>query len=71
MTTASYRFRSLKHFLSRGDSKPLDEGVQTNKRQISKRLYLRPAKQYESDSTMNNDVHDTNLILLVFFNLKK
>ena len=34
--TASYKFRSLKHFLSRGDFKPLNEGVQTNKRQISK-----------------------------------
>ena len=34
--TASYKFRSLKHFLSRGDFKPLNERVQTNTRQISK-----------------------------------
>ena len=69
--TASYKFRSLKYFLSRGDFKPLNEGVHTNKGQISKRWYRRPAKQYESDSMMNNKVHDTNLILLVFLNLKK
>ena len=25
-------------------------------------LYLRPAKQYESDSSMINEVHDANLI---------
>ena len=36
--TASYKFRSLKHFLSRRDFKPSDERVQTDKRQISKRV---------------------------------
>ena len=44
--TASYKFRSLKRFLSRGDFKPPKERVQTDKRKISKRLYGRPAKQY-------------------------
>ena len=29
-------------------------------------LYRRPANQYESDSSMTNKVHDTNLMLLVF-----
>ena len=37
---ASYKFRSLNHFLTRGDFKPLNEGSQTNKRQISKRAVL-------------------------------
>ena len=37
--TASYKFWSLKHFLSRGDFKPSNEANE---------LYLRPAKQYES-----------------------
>ena len=36
--TASYKFRSLKHFLSRGDFKPSNERVQTDERQISKLL---------------------------------
>ena len=45
--TASYKFRPLKHFLSRGDFKPSNERVQTDERQISKRAYRRPAKQYE------------------------
>ena len=35
------------------------------------KLYRRPANQYESDSWMTNKVHDTNLKLLVFLNLKK
>ena len=30
------------------------------------KLYRRPANQYESDSLMTNEVHDTNLMLLVF-----
>ena len=34
-------------------------------------LYRRPAKQYERDSSMTDEVHDTNLILPVFLNLKK
>ena len=34
-------------------------------------LYHRPAKQYESDSSMTKEVIDTNLILLVFLYLKK
>ena len=29
------------------------------------KLYRRPANQYESDSSMTNEVHDTNLMLLV------
>ena len=36
--TASYKFRSLKHFLSRGDFKPSNERVQTDEHQISKRM---------------------------------
>ena len=35
------------------------------------KLYRRPANQYESDSSMTNKVHDTNLMLLVFLDLKK
>ena len=35
------------------------------------KLYHRPAKQYESDSAMTNTVNDTNLMLLVFLDLKK
>ena len=72
--SASYKFRPLKHVLSRGDFKPSNERVQTDKRQISKRavhVYLRSAKQYESDSSMTDEAHDTNLKLLVFLNLKK
>ena len=34
-------------------------------------LYRRPANQYESDSSMTDKVHDTNLMLLVFLDLKK
>ena len=34
-------------------------------------LYRRPVNQYESDSSMTNKVHDTNLMLLVFLDLKK
>ena len=34
------------------------------------KLYRKPANQYESDSSMTNKVHDTNLMLLVFINLK-
>ena len=34
-------------------------------------LYRRPVNQYESDSLMTNKVHDTNLVLLVFLDLKK
>ena len=33
--TASYKFRSFKHFLNRGDFKPSNGRVQTDKRQIS------------------------------------
>ena len=50
---------------------PSNERVHKDKRQISKMLYRRLAKQYENDSSMTNEVHDTNLILLVFLNLKK
>ena len=35
------------------------------------KLYHRPANQYENDSSMTNKVHDTNLMLLVFLDLKK
>ena len=35
------------------------------------KLHRRPASQYESDSSMTNKVHDTNLMLLVFLYLKK
>ena len=34
------------------------------------KLYRRPANQYESNSSMTNVVHDTNLMLLVFLDLK-
>ena len=59
--TCSYKFRSLKHFLSRGKFNPLNERVSN----------MRPVKQYHSDSSMTNEVHDTNLIRLVFLGLKK
>ena len=35
------------------------------------KLYRRPANQYESDSSMTNKVHDTNLMFLVFLDLMK
>ena len=35
------------------------------------KLYCRQANQYESDFSMTNKVHDTNLMLLVFLDLKK
>ena len=35
------------------------------------KLYHRLANQYESDFLMTNEVHDTNLMLLVFLDLKK
>ena len=35
------------------------------------KLYRRPANQYKSDSSMTNKVHGTNLMLLVFLDLKK
>ena len=34
-------------------------------------LYFRPANQYEYNSSMNFKVHDTNLMLLVFLDLRK
>ena len=34
-------------------------------------LYRRPENQYESDSSMTNKVHDTNLMLLAFPDLKR
>ena len=37
----------------------------------AKKLYRRPVNQYESDSSMTNKVHDTNLMLLMFLDLKK
>ena len=33
--------------------------------------YRRPVNQYESDFPMTNKVDDTNLMLLVFLDLKK
>ena len=35
------------------------------------KVYRRPANQYESGSPMTNQVHDTNLMLFVFLDLKK
>ena len=35
------------------------------------KLYRRPANKLESDSSMTNGVHDTNLMILVFLDLKK
>ena len=35
------------------------------------KLYPSPVNQYESDFSMTNEVHDTNLMLLVFLDLKK
>ena len=35
------------------------------------KLYHRPANQYESDSSIINKVHESNLMLLVFLDLKK
>ena len=60
--TALYKFRSLKQLLSRGDFKLSNKRVQTDRR---------PTKQYESDSLMAKEVHDTNLILLEFLDIKK
>ena len=34
------------------------------------KLYCRPANQYESDYLMTNKVNHTNLMLLVFLDLK-
>ena len=34
------------------------------------KLYRRLANKYESDSSMTNKVHDTNLMLLVSLDLK-
>ena len=38
---------------------------------LNKSVTLRPANQYEIDSSMNNKVFDTNLILSVFLDFKK
>ena len=38
---------------------------------FANKLYRRIAKQLESDSLMICKVHDTDLMLLVFFDLKK
>ena len=35
------------------------------------KLYRRPVNQYESDSSITNKVHDTNLMLLAFLDFKK
>ena len=35
------------------------------------KLYRRRANQYESDSSMTNKVHDADLMLLAFLDLKK
>ena len=34
------------------------------------KLHRRPANEYESDFSMTNEVNDTNLMLLVFLDLK-
>ena len=52
-----YKFRPLKHFLSRGHLKPSNGRVQTDERQISKRS--RSAKEYGNDFLMTKEVHDT------------
>ena len=39
--------------------------------EYANKLYHRPANQYESDSSMTNEVHDTNLMFLVVLDLKK
>ena len=67
---ASYKFSSLKHVLSRGDFKPLNEGAQTDKHQISKLAVpqtCQTIREWFLDDY--NEVHDTNLILLVCFYL--
>ena len=35
------------------------------------KLHRSPANQYESDSLMTKQVHDTNLMFLAFLDLKK
>ena len=59
------------HFLSRGDFKPSNESVQTENVKEANELYRRPDKQYERDSSMTKEVHDTISMLLVFLNFKK
>ena len=61
----------MKHFLSRGDFKPSNERVQIDECQISKLPVSQTCQQYESDSSITKEVHGTNLILLVFLDLKK
>ena len=39
--TASFKFKSLNYFLSRGDFMPSNERVQTDERQISKQTVRR------------------------------
>ena len=41
-----------------------------DKRHFANKMYHRPVNQYESDFSMINKVLDTNLMLLVFLNLK-
>ena len=45
--------------------------IPTYKRQISKQMHRRPANQYDSDSSMTNEVHDTHLMFLGFLDIKK
>ena len=48
----------------------MEGSTQINVKYANK-LYRRPANQYESDFSLTNKVHDTNLMLLVFLDLKK
>ena len=47
-----------------------NERVQADKRHLRKTLHHTPANQYKSDSSMTNKVHDTNILLVVFLDLK-
>ena len=42
-----------------------------NVKYVLNKLYLWPSNQYESDSSVTNKVFDTNLMLIVFLDLKK
>ena len=47
------------------------EGSKQINVKYANKLYLRPVDQYESDSSMTNKVHDINLMLLVYLDIKK
>ena len=54
-------------FVKWGDLKSSNKRVKNR----SNKLYPSPTNQYESDSSMTNKVHDTNVMHLVFLDLKK